>query len=122
MPEDGLTSLRRREDVEGYWNFWQGGGSGWFYVAMLGPSFIVSPGILQKVYGAQDEHAVRLGVALNGIVLLVFAAVPPLLGMIARSVQPELPDHDLALPILLMEGLPPLVGALGLAAPFFRPR
>ncbi len=105
-------------DVEGYWNFWQGGGSGWFYVAMLGPSFIVSPGILQKVYGAQDEHAVRLGVALNGIVLLLFAVIPPLLGMIARSVHPELPDHELALPTLLMEGLPPLVGALGLAALF----
>ena len=105
-------------EVEGYWSFWQGGGSGWFYLAMLGPSFIVSPGILQKVYGARDDHSVRLGVALNGIVLLLFAAVPPLLGMIARSVQPELPDHDLALPTLLMEGLPPLVGALGLAALF----
>ena len=106
------------QNVEGYWSFWRGGGSGWFYLAMLGPSFIVSPGILQKVYGARDEHAVRLGVALNGIVLLLFAAVPPLLGMIARSVQPELLDHDLALPTLLMEGLPPLVGALGLAALF----
>ena len=70
------------------------------------------------MYGAQDDSAVRIGVGLNTGVLLVFAAVPPLLGMFARAAFPDLPDHDLALPTLLMEGLPPLVGALGLAALF----
>ena len=35
-------------DLDGYWSFWSGGGSGWFYLAMLGPAFIVSPGLLQK--------------------------------------------------------------------------
>ena len=105
-------------DIDGYWNLWQGGGSGWFYLAMLGPAFVVSPGLLQKVYGARDDSAVRIGVGMNAAVLLVFAAVPPLLGMIARATFPELVDHDLALPTLLMESLPPLVGALGLAALF----
>ena len=38
--------------------------------------------------------------------------------MFARAAFPDLPDHDLALPTLLMETLPPLVGALGLAALF----
>jgi SSS family solute:Na+ symporter len=33
--------------TEGYWSFWQGGASGWVYLAMLGPAFIVSPGLLQ---------------------------------------------------------------------------
>ena len=70
------------------------------------------------MYGAQDDSAVRIGVGLNTGVLLVFAAVPPLLGMFARAAFPDLPDHDLALPTLLMESLPPLVGALGLAALF----
>ena len=105
-------------DLEGYWNPWQGGGSGWFYVAMLGPAFIVSPGLLQKVYGARDDAAVRLGVGLNAAALLLFAAGPVLLGMIARAVHPGLANQDLALPILLMETVPPVVGALGLAALF----
>ena len=105
-------------EIDGYWNPWRGGESGWFYLAMLGPSFIVSPGIVQRVYGARDDRAVRLGVGLNGVALLVFAAAPALLGMIARSVAPDLPDQDLALPTLLLESLPPLVGALGLAAVF----
>ena len=95
-----------------------GDGSGWFYLAMLGPAFIVSPGLLQKIYGARDDRAVRLGVGLNAGVLLVFAAAPTLLGMIARSVYPDLDSQDLALPTVLMETLPPLVGALGLAALF----
>ena len=105
-------------EIDGHWNPWHGGESGWFYLAMLGPSFIVSPGIVQRVYGARDDRAVQLGVGLNGVALLVFAAAPALLGMIARSVAPDLPDQDLALPTLLLESLPPLVGALGLAAVF----
>ena len=106
------------ESVDGYWNVWQGGSSGWFYLAMLGPAFIISPGLLQKTYGARDDRTVRLGVGLNAAVLLVFAAIPPLLGMIARSVEPALDNPELALPTLLAETLPPAVGALGLAAIF----
>ncbi len=101
-----------------YWSVWQGGNSGWFYLVMLGPAFIISPGLLQKTYGARDDRTVRLGVGLNAAVLLVFASMPPLLGMIARSVEPALDNPELALPTLLMDVLPPAVGALGLAALF----
>jgi len=97
---------------------WQGGGSGWFYLAMLGSAFVVSPGLLQKVYGARDDSAVRIGVGLHAAVLLLLAAVPPLLGIFARATLADLHDHDLALPTLLMESLPPLVGAVGLGALF----
>lgn len=110
--------LETTSSIDGYWNPWAGGESGWFYLAMLGPAFIVSPGLLQKVYGARDDRAVRIGIGLNAAVLLVFAAAPPLLGMIARAAHPDLAHQDLALPTLLMEGVPPLVGALGLAALF----
>ena len=105
-------------DIEGFWSVWTGGESGWFYVAMMGPSFIVSPGILQRVYAARDDRAVRLGVGLNGLALLVFAVVITLLGIVARMLVPDLPDQNLALPTLLLESLPPLVAALGLAALF----
>ena len=104
--------------VDAYWNVWEGGNSGWFYLVMLGPAFIISPGLLQKAYGARDDRTVRLGIGLNAAVLLVFAALPPLLGMIARSVEPGLDNPELALPTLLMDVLPPAVGALGLAALF----
>ena len=115
----GLSSLfEATQGIENYWNLWQGGESGWFYLAMLGPSFVVSPGILQRVYAARDDRAVRIGVAWNGLVLLLFAMVPALLGMAARVVAPDLDNPALALPTLLLQSLPPVLGALALAAIF----
>jgi solute:Na+ symporter, SSS family len=101
-----------------YWSFWQGGGSGIAYLALLAPAFVISPGLLQKVYGARDDRTVRIGVAANGFLLLLFAFVPVILGMVARALHPGLPNHELALPTLLVRDLPPVVGALGLAAVF----
>jgi SSS family solute:Na+ symporter len=101
-----------------YWSFWRGGASGVAYLALLAPAFVISPGGLQKVYGARDDRAVRMGVAANALLLLLFAFVPVVLGMTARALHPALPNHELALPTLLVQDLPPIVGALGLAAVF----
>jgi SSS family solute:Na+ symporter len=115
----GLSSvLEATRHIDDFWNFWQGGDSGWIYLASLGPAFIVSPGIVQRVYAARDDRAVRIGVGLNALALLVFAAAPALLGMTARMVAPELDNADIALPTLLLETLPVLLGALALAAIF----
>lgn len=103
---------------ESYWNFWSGGASGVVYVALLGPAFIVSPGILQKIYGARDDRAVRLGVGFNALGLFLYAIVPVVLGMVARFRFTALETPDLALPMILMHGLPVAVGTLGLAAVF----
>jgi SSS family solute:Na+ symporter len=101
-----------------YFGFWKSGRSGVVYIALLVPAFIISPGLIQKVYGARDERTVRLGVGLAGVALLVFAAVPPLLGIIAHALAPNLANHELALPTVLTLGLPPAIGAIGLAAVF----
>jgi SSS family solute:Na+ symporter len=101
-----------------YWSLWQGGASGITYIALLVPAFIVSPGLLQKVYGARDDRTVRIGVGLNALVLLIFAFIPTLLGMTARALHPDLAHPELALPTLLVQDLPPLLGAFALAAVF----
>jgi SSS family solute:Na+ symporter len=98
-----------------YLDPWTGGAR---YVALLAPAFVVSPGLIQKVYGARDERAVRLGVGLAGLALLVFAWMPPVLGMAARAEFPDLASPDLALPTLFTERMPLLLGSLGLAAIF----
>ena len=103
---------------DAYWSGWEGGRSGWHYLLLLGPAFIVSPGLLQKAFGGRDDRAVRLGIGLNALGLLAFAIVPPLCGIVARSLHPALANHELALPTLLKADLPPLVGSLGLAALF----
>lgn len=96
--------------------FWGHGSSGWHYLALLGPAFIISPGLIQKAYGARDERTIRLGVGAAGLALLVFAVIPPLMGMMARVIDPQLANPELALPTLLTLGLPPLIGSIGLAA------
>jgi SSS family solute:Na+ symporter len=73
---------------------------------------------LSRIFGARDDRAVRVGVGLNALGLLVFAIVPALLGMIARTQFPSLASSDSALPMLLVHTVPPLVGAIGLTAVF----
>jgi SSS family solute:Na+ symporter len=88
------------------------------YVAILVPSFIISPGLIQKLYGARDAHTVKLGVSWNAVGLMVFAIVPAFLGLIARTRFPGLSSRELALPTLMTKLMPPWLGLLTLAAVF----
>lgn len=105
------------EDGGNFVSIWQPA-LGLRYVALLVPAFLVSPGILQKIYGARDVSTIRRAVAAAGVVLLFFAFAPPLLGMVARVHYPELSSAGLALPRVLMDTLPLWLGGLGLAAVF----
>ena len=95
-----------------------GPGSGWTMFFLLAPAFIVSPGLIQKSYGAKSESALTRGIALNAAALLVFAFIPTVLGMAARSLTPGLTDPNNVLPTLLMTQLPVWLGALALSAVF----
>jgi SSS family solute:Na+ symporter len=97
--------------------FWAGSRS-LAYLALLVPAFMVSPGLLQKIYGARDERAVRVGIGVNALALMAFGFVPALLGMAARQHYPTLANAELALPTLMANSLPAWVGALALAAVF----
>ena len=98
-------------------HFWAGDASIAF-LALLVPAFMVSPGLLQKAYGARNEGAVRRGFAANAVVLMLFGFVPALVGMVARMHHPDLPDAELALPVALVRDVPAWIGALALAAVF----
>ncbi len=91
---------------------------GWRYLFVLGPAFVVSPGLLQKAYGAKDARAATRGIAWNGVALLLFAWAPAMIGLAARELFPALPHGDLALPTMMTQALPPAIGALALAAVF----
>ena len=95
-----------------------GPGSGWTLLLLVGPAFIVSPGLIQKSYGAASARALRLGVGLNAIALMVFTFAPVLLGMAARVLEPGLTDTNAVLPQLLANHLTPWLGAIALAAIF----
>jgi SSS family solute:Na+ symporter len=95
-----------------------GPGSGWTLLALTGPAFIISPGLIQKSWGAANERALRIGIGANAVVLLLFAFVPVLLGMTGRAVGLDVADPNAVLPAVLTTMLPAWIGALALAAVF----
>jgi solute:Na+ symporter, SSS family len=115
----GLRAAAGPEASASYGSFFGMGGA-----LMLGllvtfvPSFAVSPGLVQKTYGARSAPSARAAVLWNALALAAFAFVPALLGMAARATRPDLRNPELALPVLLAEVLPPWIGGLGLAALF----
>jgi len=103
----------------GYWDIWYSAGamSGWTLLLLLGPNFIISPGLVQKTFGAVNPRAIRLGVGLNGVILMIFACVPVAIGIAARASHPGLAADDV-LPTVLLYDLPLWLSALALAAVF----
>jgi len=97
-------------------SFWSGAGVGWQTLFLLAPAFFLSPGLLQKAYGAESTASLRRGVAWSGVALMVFAWVPVVIGMAARQLHPDLALAESALPTVLALDVPASVGALALAA------
>jgi SSS family solute:Na+ symporter len=102
----------------GDFTYSSGPGSGWTLLVLLVPAFVVSPGLIQKSWGARSENSLRTGVALNAVVLMLFAFLPVLLGMAARVLMPGIEDANAVLPTVLKEQLPTWLGAIALAAIF----
>ena len=103
-------------DPSGYGSLFGGPIFGWLIV--LVPSFLISPGLIQKTYGARSDRAARRAVLWNAAALFLFAWIPPLLGMSVRALRPTLSNPDLALPTLMAELLPLWLGGLLLGAVF----
>lgn len=92
--------------------------SGWTLLLLLGPLFVMSPGLIQKAYGAASAQAVRTGIGVASVAQLIFSFAPVLIGMSAAVLHPGLAERELALPTVLFSQLPPWLGALGLSAVF----
>jgi SSS family solute:Na+ symporter len=88
------------------------------YLAILAPSFMVSPGLVQKLYGARSRESVRQGVGMNSLAQAGFAIVPAILGLCALASFPHLSNPELALPTVMMKLLPKWMGIWALASIF----
>jgi solute:Na+ symporter, SSS family len=113
---DAIAAVR--PDDAAYWSITRIGPPGVMMLVSFGPAFIISPGLLQKIFGARDDRAVRVGVGLNALGLFLYAGVPVVLGIAAQSMFPGISDQTLVLPTILINALPPVVGSIGLAAVF----
>ena len=103
-----------------YWDplYSAGAFSGWTMLILLGPGFVVSPGLVQKAYGAESVRALKIGLTAAAIVQIVFSFFPVLLGMAARVNHPDISSQNLVLPTVMLNELPVFVGALALSAVF----
>jgi SSS family solute:Na+ symporter len=88
------------------------------WLAILAPSFMISPGLVQKLYGARTRESVRLGVGLNSLAQAGFAIVPAIFGLCALAAFPHLSNPELALPTVMMKLLPKWMGIWALASIF----
>ena len=92
--------------------------SGWTMLILLGPSFVISPGLVGKAYSAESVRALKIGVSAAAIAQLIFSFFPVLLGMAARVNHPGIENINVVLPTVMLYELPVFVGALALAAVF----
>jgi SSS family solute:Na+ symporter len=97
-------------------SFLFGANVGWQSLLLLAPAFFLSPGLLQKAFGARSSAALTRGVAWSGVALLAFAWLPVMLGMAARQLHPELATAEMALPAVLAANVPLAIGSFALAA------
>jgi len=114
----GLSTITSATVPAGFGDFFYSSGSrsGWTFLMLLGPAFVISPGLLQKAYGAVNERTLRVGIGGQAVAQALFAFLPPLLGMAARATNPHITDMNVVLPTVLLEQLPLTIGALALAA------
>jgi SSS family solute:Na+ symporter len=118
----GWEGLRRAAGAEAAGSYGSLAGMGTAGILGLAvvfvPSFFVSPGLVQKTFGAGSPAGARWAALGNAGALALFAFVPALFGMAMRAVEPGLANPELALPRLTTDVLPPWVGGLALAALF----
>ncbi|MBQ9904723.1 MAG: sodium:solute symporter family protein [Synergistaceae bacterium] len=115
----GAEGIQSAVSKDSYFDaFGMGSGAIIGYIVMLVPSFFISPGLIGKVFAAESERAVKNGTALNGLVQLIFAVIPVIIGMSAGACIPNLARADLALPSAMKEMMPFFAASLALAGIF----
>jgi SSS family solute:Na+ symporter len=116
---EGLRAAAGGEAAASYGSLAGMGAAGVLGLAVVFvPSFFVSPGLIQKTFGARSPSGARRAALGNAAALAAFAFVPALFGMAMRAVEPGLANPELALPRLTTDLLPPWLGGLALAALF----
>lgn len=77
---------------------------------------LATPSYRQRIYSARNSTTVRRSFALVGVLFAIFAIMPAIAGLAARSMQPGMANPDLAFPYLATEVFPVWIGAFLLIA------
>jgi solute:Na+ symporter, SSS family len=74
--------------------------------AVIGVGVLATPSYRQRIYSARDVSAVRRSFTISGVLYLLFAALPAVIGMAAYAIDPELENHNFAFPFVAATVLP----------------
>lgn len=115
----GIEGITAKINNAAYFDFFGMGSTAIIgYIVMLVPSFFISPGLIGKVFAAKNESAIRWGTAMNGLVQLIFAIIPVIIGIACFAEFPGLSRADLALPTAMKNMMPFWAACLALAGIF----
>ena len=89
---------------------------GWFFAIF--PVWFISIAAMQRIVAARDVKTARTAFFLTGVPIEwpMFAVGSTLIGLIARMLLPDLPDPELATPMIIMELLPAGIAGIVVAA------
>ncbi|HNP35055.1 MAG TPA: sodium:solute symporter family protein [Woeseiaceae bacterium] len=89
---------------------------GWFFAIF--PVWFISIAAMQRIIAARDEKTARRAFLLTGVPIEwpLFAIGSTLVGLIARMIMPDLPDPEMATPMIIMELLPVGIAGIVIAA------
>lgn len=77
---------------------------------------LVGQDVMQRVFSARSARSAALGAGIAGVLTALFAVVPALAGMAARSMYPELDPSVGVMPTLIAEVLPVWAAGILIAA------
>ena len=89
---------------------------GWFF--SIFPVWFISIAAMQRIIAARDEKTARRAFLLTGVPIEwpLFAIGSTLVGMIARTLLPDIQDAELATPMIILELLPVGIAGIVIAA------
>ena len=79
-------------------------------------SQISTPDKLTRLYAMKDMRTIRLGILLTIVIVCAINLLVFVLALAGVAIFPSLPSGDLAMPLIAQSLLPPLLGAILLAA------
>lgn len=77
---------------------------------------MAAPSFRQRIYAGASVSAIRRAFGCAGLVYLLFAVLPAVLGIVASQLLPDLANHQHAFTALITVLLPPLIAMLVLLA------
>lgn len=103
---------------EGFTNI-VGGGDYKFILWLTLPMILytlIGQDVYQRIFATKDSKTARNACFLSGIIIIILTLFPVLLGMIGRVMYPEISNPGLALPKIIMDTFPTVLGGIVLVA------